>query len=148
MNFKKILIAVDSDPLSIKTAKIGFDLVLALDAEAALLFVVNRNKESMSAEAGPTREESEMILLKQAEDTLAQMEKLHEGAKALSKFTPEGFPKDVILATAKEWEADLIVMGTHGRSGLSHLFQGSIAEHTVKHATVPVMVIPPEMKED
>ncbi len=59
------------------------------------------------------------------------------------EFTPEGFPHEEILNIAKEWEADVIVMGTHGRTGLSHLFSGSVAEHVIHHAIVPVMVIPP-----
>lgn len=66
--------------------------------------------------------------------------------KSYTSLLPEGFPKEEILNTAKEWEADVIVMGTHGRTGLSHFFQGSIAEHVVRHARVPVLVIPPEMK--
>ncbi len=142
MNFKKILIAVSSSPISLKAAKIGFDFAHALDAEVALLYVIDRTKESVNIEAGPTREESELILLKEAQDTIEQMIKMYNGEKKLYKFTPEGFPKEEILNTAKEWEADVIVMGTHGRTGLSHFLQGSLAEYVVRHARVPVMVIP------
>ncbi|MDX2278096.1 MAG: universal stress protein [Saprospiraceae bacterium] len=144
--FKRILIAVDSSPFSLKTAKVGFQLVHALDAEVALLYVIDRTKESVNIETGPTREQSEMILLKEAQETLEQMIKMYNGAKQLYKFTPEGFPKEEILNTAKEWEAGVIVIGTHGRTGLSHFFQGSIAEYVVKHANVPVLVIPPQIK--
>jgi nucleotide-binding universal stress UspA family protein len=146
IEFKKILIAVNSSPCSLKAGKVGFQLAHVLDAEVAILFVVDRTKESVSVETGPTREQSEMILLKEAQETIEQLVKMYNGAKAIYKFTPEGFPKEEILNTAKEWEADIIVMGTHGRTGLSHFFQGSVAEHVVRHACVPVMVIPPEMK--
>ena len=54
---------------------------------------------------------------------------------------PEGFPKKEIVKIAREWEADLIVMGTHGRGGLQHLLVGSVAESVIKHAGVPVMVV-------
>ncbi len=145
MSFKRILIAVNSGPFSLKAAKAGFDLAHALDAEVALLYVIDRTKESVSIEAGPTREESEMILLKEAQETIEQLIKMYNGAKKLYKFTPEGFPKDEILNTAKEWEADMIVMATHGRTGLSHLLSGNVAEHVVHHSCVPVMVIPPNM---
>lgn len=47
-----------------------------------------------------------------------------------------------ILAYAKEAEADLIVMGTHQRHGLSHLMFGSITEDTANHAHVPVLAVP------
>lgn len=146
MSFKKILVAANSSPFSLKAAKTGFDLAHQLDAEVALLFVVDRTKESVSIEVSPTREQIEMILLKEAQETVEQLIKMYNGAKKLYKLTPEGFLKDEILNTAKEWEADIIVMGTHGRTGLSHFFQGSIAEHIVRHAYVPVLVIPPEMK--
>lgn len=146
MDFNKILIAVSSSPISMKAAKIGFELAHALNAEVALIYVVDRTKESVSIEAGPTREQSEMILLKEAQETIEQMIKMYNGAKKLYKFTPEGFPKEEILNIAKEWEADVIVMGTHGRTGLSHFLQGSLAEYVVRHACVPVMVIPPQIK--
>jgi len=146
MQFKRILIAVNSSPFSLKAAKAGFQLAHALNAEVALLFVIDRTKESVNAEVGPTREQSEVILLKEAQETIEQLIKMYNGAKQLFKFTPEGFPKEEILNTSKEWEADLIIMGTHARKGISHFFNGSIAEYVVRHASVPVMVIPPEMK--
>lgn len=145
MSFKKILIAVDSDPFSLKAAKTGFDLAHQLDAEAALVFVVDRTKESISIEAGPTRQESELMLLKEAQDTIEQLIKLYNGAKKLYRFTPEGFRKEEILNVAIEWEADVIVIATHARSGLSHLFNGSIAEDVIKQAWIPVLVIPPQL---
>lgn len=52
-----------------------------------------------------------------------------------------GVPADFILAQAKEWKADLIVMGTHGRRGLLRLVLGSNADLVVRGATVPVMLI-------
>lgn len=146
MNFKKILIAVNSSPFSLKAAKAGFDLAHDLDAEVALLYVINRSKESVNIETGPTREESEVILLKEAQQTIEQLIKMYNGTKKLYRFTPEGFPNEVILNTAKEWEADVIVMGSHARTGLSQLLSGSVTVHVIKHACVPVLVIPPEMK--
>lgn len=47
----------------------------------------------------------------------------------------------VIDEDAKLWEADLIVIGTHGRSGLSRLLLGSVAEGVVRTASVPVLLV-------
>lgn len=146
MKFNRILIAVDSSSFSLKAARAGFALAHALDAEVALLYVVDRSKESVTIDTGPTREQSEVLLLKEAQETIEQLIKLFNGNKKLYKFTPEGFPKEEILNIAQEWRADIIVMGTHGRTGLSHFINGSIAEHVVRHACVPVMVIPPNTK--
>ncbi len=52
-----------------------------------------------------------------------------------------GHPREVILDVAREVRADVIVMGTHGRRGFSHLFIGSVAEHVVRHARVPVWTV-------
>ncbi len=48
---------------------------------------------------------------------------------------------DAILETAKARRTDLIVMGTHGRTGLSRVFLGSVAEHVVRHADCPVLTL-------
>jgi nucleotide-binding universal stress UspA family protein len=50
-------------------------------------------------------------------------------------------PAAVIDAEALNWKADLIVIGTHGRSGLSRLLLGSVAEQVVRGATVPVLLV-------
>jgi len=52
----------------------------------------------------------------------------------------EGTPFQTIIDTAKDKEADLIVMGTHGRTGLSHVLMGSVAEKVVRLAPCPVLV--------
>ena len=46
-----------------------------------------------------------------------------------------------IIDYATEHDIDLIVMGTHGRRGLSHLLMGSVAEHVMRHAPCPVMTV-------
>ena len=53
-----------------------------------------------------------------------------------------GFDPDFgIVRTAEQEGADLIVMATHGRTGLSHMILGSTAEKVVRHATVPVLTV-------
>jgi len=53
----------------------------------------------------------------------------------------EGVPAETIIDVAKKKKIDLIVMGTHGRTGLSHLVVGSIAERIVRLATCPVLTV-------
>ena len=52
-----------------------------------------------------------------------------------------GVPADEILAVAAEVRADLIVMGTHGRRGFSHLLMGSVAERVVRTSPIPVLTV-------
>lgn len=51
-------------------------------------------------------------------------------------------PHDAILAVAEERQVDLIVMGTHGRTGLARAVIGSVADRIIRHAKVPVVLVP------
>jgi nucleotide-binding universal stress UspA family protein len=75
-------------------------------------------------------------------------ERLAETAAGLADLGPEietraveGYPPDVIVEAAESVGADLIAMGTHGRTGLAHLFLGSTAERVVQHARCPVLTV-------
>ena len=57
--------------------------------------------------------------------------------------TKRGTPFLEILRYAREHEIDLIVLGTHGRSGLAHALMGSVAERVVRKATCPVLTVRP-----
>ena len=62
----------------------------------------------------------------------------------LIKHVKTGEPAAVILDMAQEMKHDLIVMGTHGRSGLAHLFIGSVTERVMREAPCPVLAVPPK----
>jgi nucleotide-binding universal stress UspA family protein len=146
MSIKKILIAVDDSPYSIKAASTGFALADSLQAMIAVLYVVDKSREIINGDLGITPEQSRLALLKEAENVLEQYIKMYNNIGKIIRFTPEGLPETEILNIAREWEADLIVMGTHGRSGLDHILAGSVAEQVIRHAEIPVLVIPPGMK--
>lgn len=55
-----------------------------------------------------------------------------------------GDPASALLAELKQGNHDLVVVGTHGRTGLSHLLLGSVAEKLVRLSTVPVLTVPDE----
>ena len=141
MTYRKILIAVDSSEYAMGAAKSGFALAHQLKAHAALLFVIDTSKAIGNVDANVTPAEALIVLKKEAEETLDQLAEMYNG-KDLVKFMPEGHPREDILKTAETWEADLIVVGTHGRTGLMHLLLGSNAEYLVRHSKLPVMVVP------
>lgn len=140
--YKKILIAVDGSEYSINAAKTGLALSHQLDAVPGLVFVIDDSKALANPDLGTTSEQIKIILKKEAEQTLDQLAQIYNG-KELKKFMPQGYPlyKEIILL-AQTWEADLIVMGTHGRTGLRHLLVGSVAEQVIRHSNIPVMVVP------
>lgn len=81
------------------------------------------------------------IFRKNAEDSLAQFvsEAKHRGVRVRAAFAELGPPAHTIVEFARSREYDLIVMGTHGRTGLSHALIGSVAERVVRHASCPVL---------
>lgn len=146
MNFNKILIAVDDSTFAMKAARLGFELAHKLNASVGIVFVINTAMEIGNPDLGITSQQQHTVLLQEAEDTIKQYIDLYDGVDKVYRFTPEGEPEKEILNIAKEWQADLIVMGTHGRSGITKLLFGSVAEYVLKHSEVPVIVAPPEMK--
>lgn len=53
----------------------------------------------------------------------------------------EGEPSQQIIAAAREWRADVIIVGTHGRGAVAHMLLGSTAESVVRHAHAPVLTV-------
>jgi nucleotide-binding universal stress UspA family protein len=69
------------------------------------------------------------------------------GAGAVDTVLAEGTAWEQIVQTAKERGVDFIVMGTHGRTGLSHLILGSTAEKVVRKASCAVLTVGPRVKK-
>lgn len=145
-HYKKILIAIDNSAHSMKAAKAGFALAHALRATIGLLYVVDKSKEVISADLGITPQQSGTVLLNEAEKTIEQYIRLYNGVDRIERFTPEGFPEEEIINISKEWEADLIIMGTHGRTAIGKVLTGSVAEFVIRHSTIPVLITPPRME--
>lgn len=141
MAYTKILIAVDSSEFSITAAKKGIELAHQLQAKIALLSVVDKSKAMGNIDAGIFPSEALIILKKEAEQTLDQLTEMYDGESEIIKLMPEGIPSKDIIKTAEAWEADLIVVGTHGRSGFTNLLVGSVAEYVVRHSAIPVMIV-------
>jgi nucleotide-binding universal stress UspA family protein len=68
-------------------------------------------------------------------------------AANITTLTIEGIPQYEIRNVARNKKANMIIMGTHGRTGLKHLFMGSVAEYVIRHSAIPVLVIPDAQAE-
>ena len=142
MPYSRILIAVDGHENSLLVAKKGIELSHKLNASAALLFVVDTAKAMGNIEAGIMPQEALIILKKEAQQTLDQLAAMYNG-KDVVKFMPEGHPAEDIIKTAINWEADLIIVGTHGKKGIAKFLSSHVSDYVLHHAKVPVMLIPP-----
>src|SRR5881394_1068039 len=79
------------------------------------------------------------MLVKEAQAHLATRVHAADGALRSEIITGQSAP--TILQYAADQHIDLIVMGTHGRTGLAHLLMGSVAEHVVRKACCPVLTV-------
>lgn len=142
MKFNRILIATDNSPQSEHAVKTGFELAKKLDAAVALVYVIELNI--------PVADMSEPVFSvnliqyqkEQVEKTLEALVDKYGNGTSVQTFHPEGLIRDAIVKTSEEWEPDILVMGTHARTGIEHLIMGSITEHTIRHSKIPVLVIP------
>ncbi len=148
IKLKKILIAVEDSPYSDKATEYGFSLARQMGASVALVHV-NEMPVAMPYAADPLMNEQPVIMpeLLHAQEEGSQnlldriSTKLGEGITMFT-FNKIGNPKAEILATAEEWDADIIILGTHGRTGFDHFISGSVAESVVRKAKCPILIIP------
>src|SRR5271167_4774109 len=66
-----------------------------------------------------------------------------DGKVQYQLVTRTGHPAETIIQAAEDFDVDLIVMATHGRTGVTRLFLGSVAEHVVRASKRPVLTIRP-----
>ncbi len=153
ITLKKILLPLDGSDCSRKAMLYALALAQQFGAKVVALHVAHRRWERP---AEPTSFETGQDVVKKIQQQQAEEEQeiLREvsevGAKAgvtLESKIDSGSPPEVILRLAKEMDVDLIVMGTHGRSGISHALLGSVAEKTVQRAACPVLVVRKEEHE-
>lgn len=83
------------------------------------------------------------IIRKSAEDALAGFvdDAKKRGIPVRASFTEMGRPSHGIAEFARQHGYDLIVIGTHGRTGVSHALMGSVVERVVRHAPCPVLAV-------
>jgi nucleotide-binding universal stress UspA family protein len=141
MSFRRILIALDDSAIATHAVEVGTELAMALKAQAAFVYVIDPAR-AFQPDSGIPAAEWLATLKREGESLLATAAQRTAEPPAW-RFLREGKPADQILAAAREWEADVIVIGTHGRSGISRLVLGSTAESVVRHAPCPVLIIRP-----
>ena len=139
---KRIVCPTDFSESAVAAERQAADLARALGAEVVLLHVAS---EAMVWREGLTTPALRSVFEAQrawAADTLAARARAlaAEGASARS-IVRVGVAWEEILRVATEERADLIVMGTQGRTGLERFMMGSVAERVLRRATCPVLTV-------
>lgn len=145
LTLKKILCPVDFSDLSLNALRFAVDLANTFQAELHLLHVFEGyDAISLNPEVALTPMPGWLIKLKEVcHEKLAALPSAELAARcpALVRAHREGPAIHEILDYAAHQKIDLIVLATHGRTGLKHLLMGSVAENVVRSAACPVLTI-------
>ncbi len=146
--FAKIVAATDFSEDSNLALSFAEELARKFSAEIIVLHVDQPLAPvMMTPELGPAMDVGAMSRIGEEQRLLAQREldkivgRLRDGGLKVRSLLRVGSPFLEILHTAQGEGADLIVLGTHGRTGLAHVLMGSVAERVVQKAPCPVLTI-------
>ena len=133
----RILVATDFSPYASNALEWARSLAGAFGAKLVLLHVID--VFSLAVTGGVRAGIDPLsILSKEAHQCMGELKTLIPDAQTEVR---EASPPAAIVEVALELNCQMIVMGTHGRSGLEHLLMGSVAEYVVRHSKVPVLTV-------
>jgi len=140
----KILIAVDLSESSDLVIKKGMELAIKMEASVILSSVVPMYVDYLQSQMSMVPTPWDEIYTAQKEAAIKELKLVQDKFPniPIEIFVEVGNAKDVVIEKAIMDKVDYIVVGTHGRTGFSHVVMGSTAEYIVRHATMPVMVVP------
>jgi nucleotide-binding universal stress UspA family protein len=136
MNIRHILAPTDFSEPSKRAVTYAFELAQKVDAKLSLLHVIE--VPAYAIEVSLPLEALEQDARRELARMLPQAETAHV---AVTRLVEMGMAYQKILETVAAEQVDMIVMATHGRTGLGHLFMGSVAERVVRTAPCPVLTI-------
>ena len=131
---KRILVPTDLSVISLEALRYAEDLADPVDTEIVILHAIDQKDAGDASEGSRKELEIRKHLIRQ----LTESKMIRRDLKiALTRTSAIGS----ILETVKRLDVDLIVMATHGRTGLSHTLLGSVAEEVVRYSPVPVLIV-------
>jgi universal stress protein A len=133
----RILVATDFSDQASKALEWAQSVAAAFGARLVLLHVIDIASlaETSCVMAGP---DPLPLFREQARQCMDELKRLIPDAETVVR---EGSPRPAIVNAALELDCQMIIMGTHGRSGLAHLLLGSVAEYVVRNGKVPVLTV-------
>ena len=139
MSFRKILVAVDRGPIAARAEDVGVELANSLKADLALIHVTE--PPAAGSDMGISIVEFMKVARGEGQRLLTGIRERLSLPAAVHEFLEAGDAAAEIVKAAKEWPADLIVVGSAGRSGVSRVMLGSVAETIARTAPCPVLIV-------
>jgi nucleotide-binding universal stress UspA family protein len=147
--FNQILIPTDGSDTAKPAVEMALNLAETYDARLHALFIVDQPTSVSGTGEGFTGLDNLLNELEeeghQATDTIA--EQATDSNIEAETAVQRGNPHDDILSYATGHNIDLIVMGTHGRTGVKRALVGSVTEDVVRHSEIPVLTVHQEPEE-
>lgn len=141
MTAKHILVPTDFSEYANYALDYAIELAQKLQARLTLLHAVETMPLEVAESATPRSPSYWQELGSDIEQNLeASVKRIHDVGLQGETMIVHGVPFQSIIDTARGQGADLIVMGTHGRTGLTHVLMGSVTEKVVRLAPCPVLV--------
>ena len=138
---KKILCPVDHSECSYLALKYAISLALKDEAKLYLMHVIDTRLYDTEIYKFSPYKLDEIDMNKIHEDLIKSLPEGTMDVLEVETIVIKGIPFHEIINAATEIGADLIVIGTHGRTGLSHVVMGSVAEKVVRKAPCPVLTV-------
>jgi nucleotide-binding universal stress UspA family protein len=138
---QKILVATDFSPASDDAIAQAIALAKQMNASLEILHVVEIGTEPFPFGLLDIKDGGDFFAYVERELDRRADDARRAGVPCTTKSI-DGKPAEEIVVRARNIGADLIVVGTHGRSGIAHAFFGSVAEQVVRHADRPVVTVP------
>jgi nucleotide-binding universal stress UspA family protein len=141
--YKRILVATDGSSKSAMATKTTVELAKAVGAEVIALNVINEvTVASAVSQLGADRKDVESRLQAAGKKAVDEVKGMGDAAGvSVTTLVRQGAPAQMVVDVAAAEKADLIVMGSHGESGMSKLLIGSVVQKVLYWATVPVLVV-------
>ncbi|MFQ5715182.1 MAG: universal stress protein [Candidatus Scalinduaceae bacterium] len=141
INLKKILCPIDHSDCSKEALKYAVSFAMKDEAKLYLLHVIDIRSFDESLDK-MTRQMPDDETIKQLETKLFECvpEEIRNDMQ-VEALVVQGIPFAEIISNAKKNKVDMIVMGTHGRTGLAHIMIGSVSEKVVRNAHCPVLTV-------
>jgi len=139
--FTQILVAIDGSKISDRALKIALDEAKVWNATVNVIYVVETGLFS-SLPMDNTWEIMYSMLEKEGQDALDEAKKEADARHIILKATmKQGHAGNEIVNTAEDLGADLVIVGSHGRSEVDRILLGSVSSFVVSHSKVSVMVV-------
>jgi nucleotide-binding universal stress UspA family protein len=146
-NYRNVLAAVDMSDASARSIRAAKDLGLIEGARLTLVHGFLAIGAGLMSRADITKEDIDQYIaneqMRAGGELLAFLQKEEPRLENWALRVREGMPIEVIKAAVKEIGPDLLLIGTQGRSGLSRVLLGSVAEDVLKSVDVDVLAVPP-----